>query len=77
VNGNRRRIDYVVARSIARAVAVGLIFCSLGNMLALGCAFAWLQHSGSAPAALWMVAAAALAQFAGGAAALVAYGWSR
>lgn len=76
MTGTRRRVEYVVVRSVARAIAVGLICCSLGNLLALGCAFAWLRANG-AVGGVWMIAAAAGAQFLGGLAALIAYGWAR
>lgn len=77
MTGARRRVEYVVARGIVRAVSVGLVCCSLGNLLILGCAFAWLRLAGATTPSLWLIGAAALAQFAGGVAALIAYGWSR
>lgn len=77
MTGTRRRVEYVVVRSVARAISVGLICCSLGNLLALGCAFAWLRANGSVVGGVWLIAAAAGAQFLGGIAALIAYGWAR
>lgn len=77
MTGVRRRVEYVVTRGIARAVAVGVLSCALGNLLALGCALAWLRAAGAEDRALWLIGAAAAMQFIGGIAALLAYGWAR
>lgn len=73
----RRKVEYVVERKVARAISVGIVTCALGNLLAFGCALAWLRAVATIEGGLWLIGAAAAAQFIGGAAALLAFGWSR
>jgi hypothetical protein len=78
VTGTRRHADYVVARPAIRTLAIASAFASLGNLLAIGCAYAWLQQDGGMSGyALAMFAVAAGAQFLAGVLAAVVYGWSR
>jgi hypothetical protein len=77
VTVTHRRVEYVVARSVARAIAMGIICCALGNLLLVGGALAWLRAVHGGGSGLWILGAAALTQFVGGAAALIALGWSR
>lgn len=77
MTGTRRQVERVVARGVIRALAFGAICSTLGSMLALGCALAWLRANGADLFAVWMIATAAGAQFLGGLAALIAYGWAR
>lgn len=78
MTGARRAGDYVVARTIIRVLAVAVLLMSLGNALALGCVYAWLNAFGHPqPGVLWLVLAAVGSQFLAVSAAMLAYGWSR
>jgi hypothetical protein len=77
VTASRRKVDYVVARPIVRALAIGLTCISLGSLLALGCAISWLGAARLDPMTLAILSAVALAQFSGGVAGLLAFGWAR
>jgi hypothetical protein len=72
-----RNPEYVVERKIARAVAAGVIACSLGNLLAVGCALAWMGDLGAARSAMLLVGAVGVVHFVGGLSALIGYGWAR
>jgi hypothetical protein len=77
MTGERRRVDYVIARPIVRALAVGLTCISLGSLLALGCAISWLGAARLDPTTMAILGTVALAQFSGGVAGLLAFGWAR
>jgi hypothetical protein len=76
VRGERRRLDYVIARSIARILALGVALMALANLAVLYGAFLWLRNDHAAHAVLWCLAGAMSVQFAALIAALVAFGWS-
>lgn len=77
MTGERRRVDYVFARSIARALSLGVAGMALANLAVLYGAFLWLRNDHVAPQILWCLGGAMAMQFAAGVAALLAFGWSR
>jgi hypothetical protein len=77
MTGDRRRGEYVVARPIIKAIALGVVLSALGHLLVLGAAITWLRHAEAAPAAVWTFVVAAGIQMAAGIAAVIGYGWSR
>lgn len=77
--GGRRRAGMVVARPIVRAISVAVVIVAFGNMIALGCALAWLRAvpGDSVNGPMILVLASVGAQFFGAVLALVAWAWAR
>lgn len=77
MTGERRRVDYVIARSIVRMLSLGAAAMALANLAAFYGAWLWLRDDHAASQVLWCLGAIMGVHFIAGVLALIALGWSR
>jgi hypothetical protein len=79
MTGRRRHFHVVIAQPVVSAITAAVVLLSLGNLIAIGCVVGWLRHvdGGAGSSAMILFVIAAVVQVFGGAAALIAWAYSR
>lgn len=77
MSGERRRVEVVVVRGLARLLAAGTALTALGALALVGCMWSWARDAGADPSVLWMLGGIAAVLFVGGMFSVVAFEWAR